>query len=144
MFSLGSCWSRTQGLSIAQRVAVISFFGQLYFFVPVMTPYLRGEGLSMAQIAGLQTMLLWAQLLMEVPTGVLADRLEHRRSYQVAFVLSVGAEISFLFAQNYGMFLLSQVIAGTGFAFASGSVDAYVYESLPTEKRTQGMQRARG
>lgn len=144
MFSLGSLWSRTQGLSIAQRVAVISFFGQLYFFVPVMTPYLRGEGLSMAQIAGLQTMLLWAQLLMEVPTGVLADRLGHRRSYQLALLLSVGAEISFLFAQNYGMFLLSQVIAGTGFAFASGSVDAYVYESLPAENRTQGMQRARG
>ncbi len=144
MFSPGSLWSRTQGLAIAQRVAVISFFGQLYFFVPVMTPYLRGEGLSMAQIAGLQTMLLWALLVMEVPTGVLADRLGHRRSYQVALVLSVGAEISFLFAQNYGMFLLSQAIAGTGFAFASGSVDAYVYESLPTENRTQGMQRARG
>ena len=144
MFSIGSLWSRTQGLSIAQRVAIISFFGQLYFFVPVMTPYLRGEGLSMAQIAGLQTMLLWAQLVMEVPTGVLADRLGHRRSYQLALALSVGAEISFLFAQNYGMFLLSQVIAGTGFAFASGSVDAYVYESLPTLNRTQGMQRARG
>lgn len=144
MFSIGSLWSRTQGLTIAQRVAIISFFGQLYFFVPVMTPYLRGAGLSMAQIAGLQTMLLWAQLIMEVPTGVLADRLGHRRSYQLALVLAVGAEISFLFAQNYGMFLLSQVIAGTGFAFASGSVDAYVYESLPSPNRTQGMQRARG
>jgi len=125
-------------------VAVISFFGQLYFFVPVMTPYLRGEGLSMTQIAGLQTVLLWAQLLMEVPTGVLADRLGHRHSYQIALVLSIAGEFIVLIAHNYTTFLLAQIVSGTGFAFASGSVDAYVYESLPAGNRTQGMQRARG
>ena len=54
------------------------------FFVPVMTPYLREEGLGMARIAGLQTVLLWAMLIAEVPTGVIADRLGHRRSYQIA------------------------------------------------------------
>lgn len=144
MLFSGSLWSRMQGLSTAQRVAVISFFGQLYFFVPVMTPYLRGEGLSMAQIAGLQTVLLWAQLLMEVPTGVLADRLGHRHSYQIALVLSIAGEFIVLIAHNYTTFLLAQIVSGTGFAFASGSVDAYVYESLPAGNRTQGMQRARG
>lgn len=130
--------------STVQRVALVSFFGQLYFFVPVMTPYLQREGLSLAEIASLQTILLWAQLVMEIPTGVLADRLGHRRSYQLALAMAVGAELWFVFAHSYPMFVISQVIAGTGFAFASGSVDAYVYDSLPEDRRPQRMQRARG
>ncbi|MGN6486096.1 MAG: MFS transporter [Thermomicrobiales bacterium] len=144
MFSLALQPARLRDLSVTQRVAFISFFGQLYFFVPVMTPYLRGEGLGMAQIAGLQTILLWSMLLMEVPTGVLADRLGHRRSYQIALGMTVFAEVWFAFSHTYPMFIVSQLIAGTGFAFASGSVDAYVYESLPPDERTRRMQQARG
>ncbi|MGC4107988.1 MAG: MFS transporter [Thermomicrobiales bacterium] len=144
MFSFAFHPARLRDLTITQRVAIISFFGQLYFFVPVMTPYLRGEGLGMAQIAGLQTVLLWAMLLMEVPTGILADRLGHRRSYQIALGMTVLAECWFAFSHTYPMFIVSQLIAGTGFAFASGSVDAYVYEALPQEDRTQRMQQARG
>jgi MFS family permease len=144
MFSMSLMRASFANLSIAQRVAVVSFFGQLFFFVPVMTPYLRDEGLSLAQIAGLQTMLLWAQLVMEIPTGVLADRFGHRRSYQVALGMVVCSELWFAFSHTYPMFLIAQVIAGTAFAFASGSVDAYIYESLDADGRMQGMQRARG
>lgn len=144
MFSFVPHRSRLRDLSVTQRVALISFFGQLYFFVPVMTPYLRDEGLDMVQIASLQTILLWAMLLMEVPTGLLADRLGHRRSYQIALGMTVLAECWFAFSHTYPMFIVSQLIAGTGFAFASGSVDAYVYESLPGTDRTQRMQQARG
>jgi len=136
--------SRLRDLTVTQRVALIAFFGQLYFFVPVMTPYLRGEGLGMAEIAGLQTILLWAMLLMEVPTGLLADRIGHRRSYQIALGMTVLAELWFAFSHTYPMFVISQLIAGTGFAFASGSVDAYVYEALPADDRTRRMQQARG
>lgn len=130
--------------STTQLVALISFFGQLYFFVPVMTPYLLGYDLSMAQIAGMQTVLLFAQLAMEVPTGVIADRVGHRRSYQLALVLGMLGELVTLAASTYPQFLAAQLIAGTGFAFASGSVDALVYESLPGRDREMGMTRARG
>ena len=130
--------------STTQLVALISFFGQLYFFVPVMTPYLLGYDLSLAQIAGMQTVLLFAQLAMEVPTGVIADRLGHRRSYQLALVLGALGEVVTLAASTYPQFLAAQLLAGAGFAFASGSVDALVYESLPAHDRATGMTRARG
>lgn len=144
MFSFALRPARLRDHTVTQRVALISFFGQLYFFVPVMTPYLREEGLGMARIAGLQTILLWAMLIAEVPTGVIADRLGHRRSYQIALGMTVLAELWFAFSHTYPMFIISQLIAGTGFAFASGSVDAYVYESLPEDNRTRRMQQARG
>lgn len=138
-------WLRRLGdLSTPRLVALISFFGQLYFFVPVMTPYLQGKGLSLTQIAGMQTLLMVTQLIMELPTGVLADRMGHRRSYQIALVMATLGEVVTLLANSYPEFLLGQAVAGTGFAFASGSVDALVYESLPADDRTARMQRAKG
>jgi MFS family permease len=131
-------------LSTTSLVALISFFGQLYFFVPVMTPYLLAYDLSLAQVAGMQTVLLWAMLVMEVPTGVLADRLGHRVSYTIALVLAAAGEGIVLVANDYPEFLLAQLVAGTGFAFASGSVSAIVYESLPEDERPARMQRAWG
>lgn len=135
---------RAGALSTPRLVAVTSFFAQLYFFVPVMTPYLQGKGLSLAQIAGMQTVLMVTQLVMEVPSGVLADLLGHRRSYQIALVLAVAGEAITLLSNSYPQFLSGQVVAGTGFAFASGSVDVLVYESLPEGDRTGAMQRAKG
>lgn len=138
-------WLRRLGdLSTPKLVALTAFFGQLYFFVPVMTPYLQGKGLSLAQIAGMQTLLMVTQLVMELPTGVVADRLGHRRSYQIALVMATLGEAVTLLADTYPEFLVGQVVAGTGFAFASGSVDALVYDSLPPENRTTAMQKAKG
>ena len=129
---------------VIRLIAVISFFGQLYFFVPVMTPYLLQRQLTIAEIAGLQTTLLLTQLVMELPTGVIADRLGHAWSYRLALATLVTGEIVFLFSREYLAFLVAQVVTGTGYAFASGSVDALIYESLPEGDRTTGMQRARG
>lgn len=144
MLSPYSWLTRLGSLSTPKMVALVSFFGQLYFFVPVMTPYLQAKGLNLAQIAGMQTILMVSMLAMEIPTGVLADRLGHRRSYQISLFMAALGELITLLADTYPEFLFGQFVAGTGFAFASGSVDALVYESLPRENRTVGMQKAKG
>lgn len=144
MFSPYSWITRLGSLSTPKMIALISFFGQLYFFVPVMTPYLQAKGLNLAQIAGMQTMLMVSMLVMEIPTGVLADRLGHRRSYQISLFMAAAGELITLLANGYPEFLFGQFVAGTGFAFASGSVDALLYESLPQQNRTLGMQKAKG
>jgi MFS family permease len=125
-------------------LALIAFCGQLYFFVPFMTPYLLQRNLSLAEIAGLQTALMLAMLVMEIPTGVLADRLGHVWSYRIGLIVLASGEFLFLFARDYWAFLAIQVITGTGFAFGSGSVDAILYDTLPTSDRLSAMQRAKG
>lgn len=134
----------TSRQAVATRVAIVAFFGQLYFFVPVMTPYLQLKGLSLAQIAGMQTTLMLSMMALEIPTGVLADRVGHRRSYQISLAMAALGELLTLLAGSYPAFLLAQIVSGTGFAFGSGSMDAYLYDSLPATNRTAAMQRARG
>jgi predicted MFS family arabinose efflux permease len=131
-------------MSTIRLIGLISFFGQCYFFVPVMTPYLLQRNLTLAEIAGLQTMLMVSMLVMEVPTGVIADRLGHVWSYRIALITLAAGEFLFLSARDYPVFLAIQFITGTGFAFSSGSVDAIIYEHLPEGDRVIGMQRAKG
>jgi MFS family permease len=133
-----------RSLDTIRLLGLISFFGQLYFFVPFMTPYLLQRNLTIAEIAGLQTTLMLAMLIMEIPTGVVADRLGYVWSYRIALIVLASGEFAFLFARDYWAFLAVQVITGTGFAFGSGSVDAILYDSLPAGDRLSAMQRAKG
>ena len=133
-----------RAMSTIRLVGLISFFGQCYFFVPVMTPYLLQRQLTLAEIAGLQTMLMVSTLVMEVPTGVIADRLGHVWSFRIALITLAAGEFLFLGARDFPVFLAIQFITGTGYAFSSGSVDAIIYEHLPEGDRVAGMQRAKG
>lgn len=146
MFPLVALPTRFRSLPIARQVALITLFAQMVFYLPALTPYLLARGLNLTQIAGLQSILIWTMLVLEVPTGVLADRLGHHWGQRLALVCLVAGEAGFLFARDYPAFMLVQVVTGAGFAFASGSVDALVYESLPQPPtdRTEAMQRAKG
>jgi MFS family permease len=146
MFPLVALPTRFRSLPIARQVALITLFAQMVFYLPALTPYLLARGLNLTQIAGLQSILIWTMLVLEVPTGVLADRLGHHWGQRLALVCLVAGEAGFLFARDYPAFMLVQVVTGAGIAFASGSVDALVYESLPQPPtdRTEAMQRAKG
>ncbi len=130
--------------STTRKVALVSFLAQLFFYIPMITPYLLARGLTLVQINGLQAILVVTQLALEVPTGVLADRIGRKWSLTVAMACQVLAEGTFLLARDYPTFVLAQVFAGTGYALASGTVDALVYDSLPPGDRTEAMQRAKG
>ena len=144
MFLRNFSWRSVRSLDTVRLVGLISFFGQLYFFVPVKTPYLLHRNLTIAEIAGLQTMLMVSMLAMELPTGVIADRLGHVWSYRIGLMVLAIGEFLFLYALDYSTFLLIQFITGTAFAFGLGSVDAIIYDSLPDGDRVSAMQRAKG
>src|SRR5688500_18093648 len=117
-----------RAMSTIRLIGLMSFFGQCYFFVPVMTPYLLQRNLTLTEVAGLQTMLMVSMLVMEIPTGVIADRLGHVWSFRIALITLAAGEFLFLSARDYPVFLAIQFITGTGYAFSSGSVDAIIYE----------------
>ncbi|MBC8077445.1 MAG: MFS transporter [Chloroflexales bacterium] len=128
----------------ATTIAAVSFCTSMYFYLPVMVLYLQGRGLTLFQINTLQGVLLAAQFVAEVPTGVLADRLGRKRALLAALLLQLLGEALFIVAQGFWFFVLIQIIAGVGFAFASGTVEALVYDSLPEDGREGAMKRVMG
>src|SRR3990167_11437658 len=117
-----------KNLDNVYKVALINFFSSLYFYLPVLTIYYQRRGLNFVQINSLWGIITATIFLAEIPTGVIADKIGRKKSVMMALFLQLIGEIAFIFAQNYLHFILISVIAGLGFAFKSGCIQALVYE----------------
>lgn len=111
-------------LAVAQTTAGLNFY------VPISALFLTSRGLTYTQIFGLESILLIAILLFEVPGGVLSDRVDRRYVICGGFVLNAVAEMIFALGQDFMSFAISFALSGVGIAMLTGVSDAYVYESL--------------
>lgn len=92
--------------------------------------YTREIGMSVQEIMWLQGSFGLAMLLLEFPSGYLADRIGYRRSLIIAsFTQIVGWGI-YAWATTFPQIVLAEMILGGGFALVSGSDQALLYESL--------------
>lgn len=127
-----------------QKIAVITFFSSLYFYSHIGTLYLMERGLNLFQANSITSIMIGAIFLAEVPTGIIADKIGRKRSIIIALVLQVLGEILYLFSRTYATFAIIAIIAGVGFAFASGCIEALIYDTLPKANREKEMQKAMG
>src|SRR3989344_7406978 len=126
------------------KVSLIYLFSSLYFYLPVLTIYYQQRGLSFLQIGTLWGVITFSIFLFEIPTGLFADKFGRKLSVIFAMIFQLIGEILFLFAGNYSHFVVISVIAGIGFAFQSGCIQALVYDFLKDENREQEMKRVWG
>ena len=100
----------------------------------VNTLFLLQAGLDIFQVMLVNAAFTVAQVLFEVPTGVVADTVGRRVSY----LLSVGVIfVSTLLYVWFGLihsgvvpFALASVLLGIGFTFYTGAVDAWMVDAL--------------
>ena len=126
------------------KVTLIYFFSSLYFYLPVITIYYQQKGLSFLQMGSLWGITTITIFLSEIPTGILADKLGRKASIILAMLFQLVGEILFFFAGNYFHFVFINIIAGIGFAFQSGCMQALIYDFLKDEKREQEMKKIWG
>ena len=126
------------------KLALAYFLSTLYFYIPVGTLYLRNKDLSYVQINSLWGIIVFTMFLTEVPTGIIADLIGHKKAINLALGLQLVGEVIYVFASGYAGFALAAVAGGLGFAFSSGCVDALAYDSLKAQGRTAEMGKAMG
>lgn len=126
------------------KVVIINFAQRFHLYIHAYALLLQGRGLSLLQISTIESIVIGTIFLMEVPTGVLADRIGRKWSIAASTFLLMCAETLFIFATDYGVYVFIAVLTGTGYAFASGAVESMVYDSLPPDDRENRMKRAMG
>ena len=128
--------SRNIPLFIAFRV-----FFNARFYYPVLGVLFLDLGLSLEQYATLNV--IWAAtiLLVEIPSGALADAIGRRWMVSLAGLLMVAEMALFAFAPIgpwlFPLLILNRIISGTAEACASGADEALAYDSLPKEGRDE-------
>jgi MFS family permease len=126
------------------KIILITFFSALYFYAPVGTLYLQSRGLDFLQINSIWAAIVGTMFFAEVPTGLIADKIGRKYSIIIALTLQLLGEVLYIFAHSYAAFILIAILAGIGFSFASGCVEALVYDSLKLDGKESEMKRVSG
>lgn len=126
------------------KIVIINFCQRFHLYIHAYALLLLSRGLSLLQISTIESLVIGTIFMMEVPTGIVADRIGRKWSIAASTFLLMCAEFIFIFARSYEWYLIIAVFTGTGFAFASGAVEAMVYDSLPQENRDNEMKRVMG
>lgn len=108
---------------------LISLFEGMCFYASIASLYRQAAGLSLSQIALIEAISFVFSLVMELPWGVVADRIGYRRT----MILSCGAffasKLVFWRAESFSGFLLERFLLSVAVAGLSGVDESILYLS---------------
>jgi MFS family permease len=106
-------------------------------WMPIWVLLLLSRGISFAEIAVVDGFHRLATILLEIPTGVVADRFGHRLSVILGSLSFAAALAVFVVAHDFKTLLVSWLLWSLAAALRSGADEAFLYESL----RAGGLER---
>ncbi len=103
--------------------------------MPIVVLFYQGNGLSMSQIFLLKSIYSIAMVVMELPSGYMADVWGCRKTLLLGAVLGTLGIVIYSFSSSFNSFVVAEIILGVGFSFVSGADSALLYDSLKAENR---------
>lgn len=113
---------------------VMQFCGGLVFFAPVATLLRTSRGVTLSQFFLLQALLSVTVFLVEIPAGVLTDRIGYKKAILLSQTLLFFARAVFLFADHIAYFIVEAIVEAFAVCFLSGTGEAYLYELCREEQ----------
>jgi MFS family permease len=106
-----------------------------YLFVPIFMLFQADRGLSFFERLALGGIYSAVIIVVEVPTGVFADRLGRRRSMMWGAVAMVASCLLATRADGFAEFAVAESLAALSMALVSGADSAYLYDLLAAHDR---------
>lgn len=110
--------------------AGFNFFFGLLWWLPIFYTYQRQAGLGDTEIFGIQSVYYIAFCLLEIPTGMLADRFDYRRFLFGGAAVLMVANLVPIGMADYPGFLVHFLLIALARSLVSGAGSAYLYEYL--------------
>jgi MFS transporter, DHA1 family, tetracycline resistance protein len=109
--------------------------------IPVTAVFMQSRGLSLAQIGVAVATQSVVVIVLELPTGGLADALGRRPVLLLATVIDLVAMVLFVTADGPRMFALAWAVEGVYRALESGPLDAWYVDSALEADRDADLER---
>lgn len=107
-----------------------SFLEEFILLYPVYALLFSDTGLSVWQMSSLFALWSVTAVLLEVPSGALADALSRRLLLWLGPLLTAAGFALWVLFPSYGVFAAGFVLWGIGGALASGALEALVHDEL--------------
>jgi len=121
--------------SFTRLFCAFQFFRDFILVYAVDKLFFLERGLELYQIAIL--LVLWSimAIILEVPSGALADRWSRKNMLVLSGVFDALGFATWLFSSSFWLFLLGFAFLTIGGRFASGTLEAYVYDFLKLNEK---------
>jgi MFS family permease len=86
--------------------------------------------ISITQVAMIEMVVLLSGLLLELPTGALADLIGRKKSIGLSFIVGSLAYCLFGYADTFALFLIAGMGFGLSDALLSGALEALIFDTL--------------
>ena len=113
------------------------FYGLIFltsFFVSTVfttyVPFLAERSMSRLEINLINAFFMLSVFLMEVPTGSYADSWGRKRCFLYSLLFEAVSFAVYYLSNSFLFFVLAEVLAAVAWAFASGSLEAWLVDSL--------------
>jgi DHA1 family quinolone resistance protein-like MFS transporter len=116
-----------------QRVYTLTtvlFWLSIALPLPLSVLLIEARGMDLFQIGSLLGLYSLTIVLLEIPTGGLADAVGRKRIALLSYVFLLLSIIVSLFAFSYPAFLVAFILSGIGRALTSGTLEAWFIDSL--------------
>ena len=99
-------------------------------FMPFMIPFYQDNGLTLSDISILKAIYSIAIVILEIPSGYLADILGRKRTLIIGSVLGFMGFFTYSLSYGFMGFLIAEIILGFGQSLISGADSAMLYDTL--------------
>jgi len=106
-----------------------------YLMVPISLLWMESRGLSFMDVMMLGAVYCAVVILVEIPTGVFADRIGRRRSMMAGAAAMVVSCLVAYRAHSLWGFACSEALAATSMSLCSGADSAYLFDLLLSHGR---------
>jgi MFS family permease len=117
------------------RLYLINIFGNAQFHLVVYTLYLLSKGFTTQQFFLIESAYFLIALLLEIPTGVISDRISRKWSLILASIIGIPIIPIIVFSDSFIVVLLAMSVGGIGAALTSGTDIAILYDTLKALNR---------
>jgi len=114
-------------------LCAIALLQGMVFYGPIATLYRQAAGVSVWQITQIEAISLALCMALEVPWGIVADRIGYRRTLLICCGLYFLSKIIFWKADSFGMFLLERILLSVVISGLSGVDTTILYLSCRKE-----------
>ncbi len=129
---------------VIRRYNAFQLFAGLLWWLPVFYVFQRSAGLSDTEIFSIQSIFYLAFCLFDIPTGMIADRFDHRRCLQGGAAILVVANVIPVWQPTFTGFLVQFLLIALAHSLFSGAGSAYLYEYLQRTGNEASYQGAEG
>lgn len=123
---------------------IINLFRSLIPAYVIERLFWQQRGLNVQMVVYCEIIYALTITLLEIPSGILADRFGRKRLIVIDGALSTVECIILLFANSFWMFGVAVFLSGIGKALSSGSQNALLYDSLLAENKQSDFEKILG